>query len=176
MVLLMVGHGSSLASLGAHLRASSSVPLCLHLVSDVSAHREAEQWGMRAHTLSRMPADAQKLHRGFANVTHGPGGIYMWKPLLHYLLPLDKAIVLDSDVALIHDLAGLWRQFLRFGNETVAGLALEQAPFYLQWYPEGGFNGGVQLLNFRAMRQPGGEFERELRRFASGERGDIGYL
>ena len=91
-------------------------------------------------------------------------------------MPLHQAVVLDSDVALLGDLAELWREFDTFGNETVVALAVEQAPFYYQWYSEGGLNGGVQLLNLKAMRKPRGVFERELRLFAAGSRGDIGYL
>jgi hypothetical protein len=179
VVFLMVAKLRDLAKLGAHVRASSTVPVCLHLVGDSVVHADlAVKWGMHAHSLDDMPVNATALHRGFEKVTHGPGAIYMWKPLLHYLLPFRTAIVLDSDIGLVRDLAELEQQFDRFEPGAVMGLATEQAPFYYQnGYPKtGGVNGGVQLLHLERMRRPGSAYEAELQRFAAGERGDIGYL
>ncbi|KAL3918243.1 MAG: hypothetical protein SGPRY_006091, partial [Prymnesium sp.] len=179
VAFLMVGPPKDLSGLAEHLRGSTSEPLCLHLVADSSLPLQlAERWRMRLHSLERMPPRAKMLHRGFANLTHGPGAIYMWKPLLHYLLPFERLIVLDSDVALLRDLAELAHHFDAFSEEAVVGLAQEQAPFYfLNGYPKiGGVNGGVQLLDLEAMRRPGSEYERQLHKFAAGDYGDIGYL
>ena len=70
VVLLMSGHVGNLAKLADHLRASSSMPVCLHLVSDVGVHRQAEQWGMTAHSLLDMPPEAITLHNSFKKVCH----------------------------------------------------------------------------------------------------------
>ena len=129
--------------------------------------------------LESLPEAAQALHERYTKLTHGPGSVYMYKPLLHHLLPpsMDRALVLDTDLYLpsrAFDLAGLWDEFEAFPPEAALGLALEQQPTYE--HLGGGFNGGVQLLHLARMRTHRGLYERELERCATGACGDIGYL
>jgi hypothetical protein len=97
---------------------------------------------------------------------------YMWKPLLHHVLPLDvhEVILLDSDLLIMRSLADLWAHFDLFDTEQMVGLAFEQQPSYLGCWRPGislpdsfpfssgsfgfrGFNGGVQLLHLGRMRK-----------------------
>lgn len=61
--------------------------------------------------MSRIPKRAKQLHRKLASSATGPGGIYLYKPLLHLLLPswVSHLIVLDTDLFLFADIAQLWR-------------------------------------------------------------------
>ncbi|KAL1499730.1 hypothetical protein AB1Y20_012417 [Prymnesium parvum] len=178
VAFLMSGPVTDLHSLADHVRASSSVPLCLHLVADSAEKASlAQRWRMQFHSLAAMPREALALHRAFANLTHGPGAVYMWKPLLHLLLPMRRLLLLDSDVAAARDFAAAAAARFEAFGAAVVGLAAEQAPFYyLNGYPQtGGLNGGVQLLDLEAMRRSR-EYNAELHRFAAGQRGEIGFL
>ena len=52
----------------------------------------------------------------------------MWKPLLQWLLPQPRVLVLDADVLLVRSVHELWAEFERFGADTAIGVAREQAP------------------------------------------------
>jgi hypothetical protein len=87
--------------------------------------------------------------------TVGRGKLFMSKPMLHQILPLEvtKVIVLDSDVALLKDLLELWRMFDDFCSHQVVGMQWEQQPVF-EYGKHGvmGLNGGVQLLDLERMR------------------------
>ena len=82
--------------------------------------------------------------------------MYLYKPLLHLLLPawLPKVLVLDADVFVVADVRRLWAEFDRFRPAACAGLAVEQALSYAHVRARGGlnFNGGVQLPDLDRMR------------------------
>ena len=162
--------------LARHLQRPGESPISFHLVSD-EAWSGVESWST-PHLLSSMPAAALALHANFSKITHGPGSIYMWKPLLPWLLPtaITRAIVLDADLVLTRSVHELWAQFDAFSTEAAVGLAREQAPSYEKLGPEAAVNGGVQLLHLERMRSADGVYQRELRRCATGACGDIGYL
>ncbi len=134
--------------------------------------------GFRVHSLSLPPA-AKCLYDGMARLAHGPGPQYLYKPLLHWVMPKDvrKLILLDTDVIVVRDIARLYAQFGAFGTAVVA-IANEQSLLYQRgsnWKMEGK-NGGVQLLDLQRMRRSS-SYARALDRVASGEDGRrIGYL
>ena len=108
------------------------------------------------HSVGDAPPVAQSLYKQLSRTATGPGPIYLYKPLLHLVLPswLTKLIVLDTDLFVTADVAGLWGEFARFSSTALLGLAAEQCPSYQQVRALGGFglNGGVQLLHLSRMR------------------------
>jgi hypothetical protein len=108
------------------------------------------------HSVGDAPPVAQSLYKQLSRTATGPGPIYLYKPLLHLVLPswLTKLIVLDTDLFVTADIAGLWGEFARFSSTALLGLAVEQCPSYQQVRALGGFglNGGVQLLHLSRMR------------------------
>ena len=169
---------ASAEHLARHLRRPGEAPISFHLVTDKAWPSEMVEGWATPHLLSSMPAAALDLHANFSRITHGPGSIYMWKPLLPWLLPasLTRVMVLDADLVLTRSVHELWAQFDTFSASAVVGLAREQAPSYENLGPEAGVNGGVQLLHLGRMREADGAYQRELRRCATGACGDIGYL
>ena len=169
---------ASAEHLARHLRRPGEAPISFHLVTDKAWPSEmVEGWAI-PHLLSSMPAAALDLHANFSKITHGPGSIYMWKPLLPWLLPasITRVMVLDADLVLTRSVHELWAQFDAFSAGAAVGLAREQAPSYEKLGPEAGVNGGVQLLHLGRMRNADGAYQRELRRCATGACGNIGYL
>ena len=158
-----------------HLNATSSLPVHVHLVTD---KRLPQQPWFTQHLLSAMPAEPAALHRNLSKLGVGPSFIYMYKPFLYELLPLDRVLVLDFDVLILGDLRELWDQFDAFSPSSVLGLAHSQSPEYSDlgtWPhkpgPRAGFNGGVQLQHLQRMRADaaaGGAYLRDLRRCAAG--------
>ena len=97
--------------LARHLRRPGEAPISFHLVTDKAWPSEMVEGWATPHLLSSMPAAALDLHANFSRITHGPGSIYMWKPLLPWLLPasLTRVMVLDADLVLtrsVHELCG----------------------------------------------------------------------
>ena len=109
------------------------------------------------HSVNDAPPVARQLYKQLSRTATGPGPIYLYKPLLHLVLPpwLTKLIVLDTDLFVTADVAGLWAEFARFSPTALLGLAAEQCPSYQQVRALGGFglNGGVQLLHLARMRR-----------------------
>ena len=108
------------------------------------------------HSVKDIPREAQQLYRALSRTATGPGPIYLYKPLLHLVLPtwLSHVIVLDTDLFVFSDVRELWQEFARFGPRELLGLAVEQCPSYLEVRALGGMglNGGVQLLALSRMR------------------------
>ena len=128
--------------------------------------------GFRVVTLQLSPL-AQCLYDGLRALSHHPGTEYLYKPLLHYVMPLHlrRVILLDTDVIMLRDVTELHRNFGLFG-EAVVGLAAEQDEMYLT--STGGLvrgvNGGVQLLDLEAMRS-NPEYDAALDEIASASDG-----
>ena len=133
--------------------------------------------GFRVHEL-RLRSHAACIHRGFAALTHGPGAEYMYKPLLHWIIPDDvkRLIVVDHDTILVRPIGELWAEFERFGGALI-GVGNEQTIMYQQAsnWTQTGKNGGVQLLDLAAMRASA-DYANFLDSVASGEQGYIGFL
>ena len=88
-------------------------------------------------------------------ISHGPGPQYLYKPLLHFLLPtVKRLILLDTDTIVLQPIGELWAHFGRFPSGAVLGVANEQTNMYQRasGWTEVGKNGGVQLLDLHAMR------------------------
>ena len=118
------------------------------------------------------------VYRGLARLAHGPGPAYLYKPLLHYLMPtVRRLILLDTDIVVLQPIERLYRQFDGFGA-AVVGVANEQTNMYQRssgWRLIGK-NGGVQLLDLAKMRASQ-RYAEALDRYASGAAGKyIGYL
>ena len=121
-----------------------------------------------------LPARGQCLYDGMRRLSHGPGPQYLYKPLLHYIMPADvrRLILLDTDVVLVRDVADLYHEFDQFGT-ALLGIAREQSRLM---EPLTGTNGGVQLLDIQKMRASA-EYNGLLDKHATGKDGRrIGYL
>ena len=84
------------------------------------------------HTVASIPSHVRDLYRRLSSSATGPGPIYLYKPLLHLILPatLKRIIVLDTDLFLFEDLLGLWNEFDHFAPSELLGVAAEQCPSY----------------------------------------------
>jgi hypothetical protein len=125
-------------------------------------------------THLKLPVRGQCLYDGLRRLAHGPGPEYLYKPLLHFVMPTDvrRLIVLDTDVVVVRDVADLYDEFDRFGT-AVLGIAREQTRMM---EPLTGTNGGVQLLDLDRMRKSTA-YQGILDRYATGKAGlNIGYL
>ena len=122
--------------------------------SSVTAWRGVPKSKLHLHSVRRLSPETKALYDGghfwfrllersmylivltrarykrLASSATGPGPIYLYKPLLHLVLPrwLEKVIVLDTDIFLFSDIAQLWAAFARFGPSELIGVAEEQAP------------------------------------------------
>ena len=76
--------------------------------------------------------------------------------------------MLDADIVLLRDIRELHAEFARFGPRAVLGVARETAAMYGD---EGGFNGGVQLLDLARMRNETYGYDTALDHLASGAAG-----
>lgn len=121
------------------------------------AWRAVPKRKIHLHSVRRIPNEARALYRQLSRTATGPGPIYLYKPLLHLVLPqwLTRVIVLDTDLFLFSDIAGLWARFDHFVEGELLGVASEQCPSYQEVRALGGVgvNGGVQLLALEGMRR-----------------------
>ena len=88
--------GPHVGPLVGHLRASCSLPLNVHLVTDqrrLDAPRSWRQW-----LVGDLPSEYQDLHRAWHLRSGSPADMYLWKPLLYRLLvDVDRLLVLDNE-------------------------------------------------------------------------------
>lgn len=134
--------------------------------------------GFRVHPLT-LPGSAQCLYDGMRRLAHGPGPQYLYKPLLHLIVPPDvkRMLLLDTDVVMLRDVSELYAEFAAFGT-AVVGVGNEQSLLYQRGSGGKleGKNGGVQLLDLQGMRDSP-QYGAILDRVASGRDGRrIGYL
>lgn len=130
-------------------------------------------------TPLRLPKHGQCIYDGLKRLSHGPGPHYLYKPLLHWVLPTSvrRLILLDNDISLVRDVAELYAEFSRF-NGAMVGIANEQSNLYQSssGWKLIGKNGGVQLLDLEAMRASE-HYAALLDHVASGKDGrHIGFL
>ena len=132
-----------------HLR--RGVELRFHIITD---RKRAELAWATQHMLPAAPAHAAALHASLSASLQPQARIYLWKPLLHLLLPskLDRLLVLDVDTVLFARPEALWAQFTHFGEGDLLALAREQAPTY-ESLGIAGLNGGIQLMHLDGMRR-----------------------
>ena len=108
------------------------------------------------YSIDAAPAEAKLLHSSLAMTASGPGRSYLWKNLLHLVLPLSvpRLIFLDADLFLYSPISRLWNEFARFAPSHVLGIALEQNVLYRNVTEAGGlgFNTGVMLMALDRMR------------------------
>lgn len=126
-------------------------------------------------TKLELPPLAQCLYNGMKRLSHGPGPQYLYKPLLHHVMPADveRLILLDTDIVMVRDVRELFAEFGRFGTACL-GVGNEQSNLY--GHSGQGKNGGVQLLDLKAMRNEP-QYDAVLDYIASGRDGRrIGYL
>jgi hypothetical protein len=163
------------ASLIRRTATTSAARLRLHAIIMHPSAKVLQGW--RYTSLRSMPAVARCLYAGLSRISHGPGPQFLYKPLLHYLMPADvrRLILLDTDVAVVADIGALHAQFARMAPSAVVGLVPEQT---VKLYPPPlcGLNGGVQLLQLERMRSSV-TYAKALDQLASGRDGRwIGFL
>ena len=81
----------------------------------------------RVHTLLPLPPHAECVHTALQRLSWKAGPAYLYKPLLHWLLPpsIHHLILLDLDTVVLRDLRPLWLHFNHF-DHAVVGIASEQ--------------------------------------------------
>ena len=93
--------------------------------------------GMQLHVIDpRLHANHSLAHCSHAmlrGLCHGPGAIYMWKPLAFLLLPvhIEHLLLIDTDIVPIQPLSRLWASAAAFGPRSVIGISREQTSVYL---------------------------------------------
>jgi len=124
------------------------------------------------HTLANLSREAMQLKGRLAKLARGPGKMYLWKNMIHYILPeqLDRVLLLDSDIFIVAEVAQLWSMFDRFGPNQMIGMGLEQNQFYSSLFGSTsgalGLNSGVVLYDLRRLRASE-LYKRQLEGFAS---------
>ena len=103
LILLVVGgRPDKLLPAVDHFTAASSLPVQIHVVTDVPFVPGDYPISYRTHSLEerKLPEAALRMHRKFAKVTHGAGNIYMWKPApsAAMLSLVERVDQLDLDV------------------------------------------------------------------------------
>ena len=85
---------------------------------------------VRLQSVVDISASAKKMYKALSATATGPGGLYLYKPLLHLVLPrtVPRVIVLDTDLFVFASLRGLWDLFGRFDTPQLIGLAQAHPP------------------------------------------------
>ena len=111
---------------------------------------------MWLHSLGKARTAVLRLHKRLGASASGPGRAYLYKNLLHLLLPpwVGRVAFLDHDLFFVRPLSELWAHFGRFGPRQAIGLSLEQNPLYAEVEQRGGlgFNSGVVLFDLDRLR------------------------
>lgn len=138
------------------LRTMHETTITIHLIVHFTMHAVTTlPWVDHVHPVlgSLRSQPVACLHRRMASSCHSVAcPSYLYKPLLHFLLPahVHRLLVLDHDTVVVRPLSQLWNEFERFHPRAVIGLVREQNDIY---DPLRGFNGGVQLLDLERMRK-----------------------
>ena len=118
---------------------TTSRPVHYHVITDVSHEKVQKIMGENGYTTYNLKDISPKLFAVYKKLAATVGGwdaetarLYMYKPLLHRILPesLSRLIVVDLDIWITRDIAGLWQQFDEFRDTHIMGAALEQQPSY----------------------------------------------
>lgn len=100
---------------------------------NLKAYRNAGQRmpGFRVTTLMPLPEHVRCVYEGLRSLAWRDGAGYLYKPLLHWLMPLDvrRLLLLDLDIVVVRDLRAAWAHFRLFGS-AVIGVAREQSELY----------------------------------------------
>ncbi|EOD35906.1 hypothetical protein EMIHUDRAFT_252500 [Emiliania huxleyi CCMP1516] len=105
----------------------------------------ASPLGGRVHlySLSQAPKEAHDLMAQLRLLTRGPGYTYLWKNLLHYVLPsaVRRVLLLDADIMVSAPIAELWSHFGAGSYKMLVELGGR------------GYNTGVMLMWLERMRR-----------------------
>ena len=85
---------------------------------------------IRLQSVVDISESAKTMYKALSATATGPGGLYLYKPLLHLVLPrtVPRVIVLDTDLFVFASLRGLWDLFDRFDTPQLIGLAQARPP------------------------------------------------
>lgn len=85
---------------------------------------------IRLQSVVDISGSARAMYTALRATATGPGGLYLYKPLLHLVLPrtVPRVIVLDTDLFVFASLRGLWDLFGRFDTPQLIGLAQARPP------------------------------------------------
>ena len=85
---------------------------------------------IRLQSVVDISESAKTMYKALSATATGPGGLYLYKPLLHLVLPrtVPRVIVLDTDLFVFASLRGLWDLFGRFDTPQLIGLAQARPP------------------------------------------------
>ena len=123
---------------------------------------------IRLQSVVDMSESAKTLYKALSATATGPGGLYLYKPLLHLVLPrsVPRVIVLDTDLFAFASLRGLWDLFGRFETPQLIGLAQARPPHTRPpmppTHPPAPPHGSRQLCE-RASSSPGAAHEHRHR-------------
>ena len=111
---------------------------------------------LHVHSLLAAPADALEMHQKLSSLASGNGRFYLWKNVLHLLLPkwIPRVLFLDADLFFLSDPALLWQHFDHFSPGQHIGMSVEESKSRHDVYSKGGisFNSGVLLLDLDGLR------------------------
>lgn len=107
----------------------------------------------KLYALDEVSEQMKKLHARMSKLCRGPGSQYMWKPLLPWIVPAGKLIVLDTDVFFLDPISVLWREFGAFAPSHLIGVAEDILGNSIYRGHKVKANGGVQLLDLYRMRK-----------------------
>ncbi|CAI9725108.1 LARGE xylosyl- and glucuronyltransferase 1-like [Octopus vulgaris] len=141
-------------------------PLHFHFISDSVAHLILQKlfktWNVAEVQVSFYSANEIKPEIAWIPNKHYSGVYGLMKLTLPKLLPLEKVIVLDTDITFATDIADLWKIFRILKGKQAIGLVENQSDWYLgklwknhrPWPALGrGFNTGVILLDIRMLQE-----------------------
>lgn len=122
-----------------------------HIVLHKAIATPSVTW--KLYGLDEVSDNLRRLHARISKLCRGPGSQYMWKPLLPWIVPTDKLIVLDTDVFFLDPLTVLWKEFSMFAPSNMIGVSEDILGDSIYGDHKVKANGGVQLLRLDTMRK-----------------------